>query len=200
MNKQSIIANVNPKKKKSTRSRKEAAAKLREESFNQAYQKEQEQKKAEEEQEKEVVAKEQSNTNLKEDVASAQATKNESEDKAPASQEKVVEAKPVNTVQEKPVEIASDAVQEQVLEEEQVETPVIPKKAKRGPKKKKREDGATEITYATITVHQNVSKVVKLASTMIEANKLDFTTDAVRHYIKHLKKSGKLPDMPSLDL
>ncbi|MDF9801327.1 FtsZ-interacting cell division protein ZipA [Catalinimonas alkaloidigena] len=171
MNKQSIIANVNPKKKKTNR--KAAAAKLREESFNQAYQKNKEEKS-----EGEIVPADQSNEEI-----STKIHKDEV-------------ATPNNNT-----EIAPEKTQEETSPiSETLESTQPKKKAKRGPKKKKREDGEGEITYTTISVPQNVSKVVKLASTLMEANKLDFTTEAVRYYIKHLKKSGKLPDMPVLDL
>ncbi|MEK6480933.1 hypothetical protein WJR50_25550 [Catalinimonas sp. 4WD22] len=175
MNKQSIIANVNPKKKKTNR--KAAAAKLREESFNQAYQKNKEEKNEGEHIQSDQV------TNQSNEETSSEIQKDEV-----ATSNNYAEIAP-----EKPQEETSPT--SKALESSQPK-----KKAKRGPKKKKREEGEGEITYTTISVPQNVSKVVKLASTLMEANKLDFTTEAVRYYIKHLKKSGKLPDMPVLDL
>lgn len=174
MNKQSIIANVNPKKKKTNR--KAAAAKLREESFNQAYQKNKEEKSEGEKVQPDQV------TNQSNEVTSTKIQKDEE-----------------NTLNNN-AEIAPEKAQEETSPISETIATQPKKKAKRGPKKKKREDGEEETTYTTISVPQNVSKVVKLASTLMEANKLDFTTEAVRYYIKHLKKSGKLPDMPVLDL
>lgn len=175
MNKQSIIANVNPKKKKINR--KAAAAKLREESFNQAYQKN----------------KEEISGSEKDQPVQVTSQLNEAPSAKIQNEE---ETSPQNNV-----EITPGKAQEETSPIIETLEPTQPKiKAKRGPKKKKREDGEGEIIYTTISVPQNVSKVVKLASTLMEANKLDFTTEAVRYYIKHLKKSGKLPDMPVLDL
>lgn len=173
MDKQKIIASVNPKKKKTNR--KEAATKIREQSFQQAYQKNQE-----------------------EEIKNVKHQENSSE--APVS---MPSASIITTLPEpnKQAEAIPEHDQQESLPQKVEESlPEQKTTARRGAKKGKKKDGVGDTTYATISVHQNVSKVVKLASTMLEENKLDFTTDAIRHYIKHLKKAGKLPDMPSLDL
>ena len=173
MDKQKIIAGINPKKRKTNR--KDAAAKIREQSFNEAYQK----------------SKDEEQPSIETQPApKVQVLKEE-----PAKAEEVQDEKSVdNTIMQ------SEEDQTNAFTDEESET--VPQKtaAKKPTKKGKKKEGVGEITYATISVHQNVSKVVKLASTLLEANKLDFTTDAVRHYIKYLKKSGKLPDMSSLDI
>lgn len=164
MDKQKIIASVNPKKKKTNR--KEAAAKIREQSFLQAYQKNQEEE-----------------------------TKHVKDQKNPS------EASENTPSTHKATSIPESSQQAEAVPEHVEESfPETKTTTRRGPKKGKKKEGVGDTVYATISVPQNVSKVVKLASTMLEANKLDFTTDAIRYYIKYLKKAGKLPDMSSLDL
>lgn len=169
MDKQKIIATVNPKKKKTNR--KEAAAKIREQSFNQAYLKNREEEKDQDNQSIEANNMTPTNGGIVEETTSF-----------------------------KNAEIPAQTAQEDNPPDELADAPEQKTTTRRGTKKGKKKDGVGDFTYATISVHQNVSKVVKLASTLLEANKIDFTTEAVRYYIKHLKKTGKLPDMPSLDL
>jgi hypothetical protein len=173
MDKQSIIANVNPKRKAKS-NRKAAAAKLREESFNKAYQKEKVQG---------------SDGSLSESSAEQKETISQ------ASQETEKTA-PTNKA-----ELASESPQEASSPTEAIKaTPEADLEHRRGPKRQKSKDGGEEVINSTINVPQDVSKAVKLASTLMENKIKDFTTDAIRHYLKHLKKTGKLPDMPALDI
>ncbi len=66
----------------------------------------------------------------------------------------------------------------------------VPEKSKRGRKKKELPDGPNEFT--TLNCTQITLNRAKISSALTKTPMYQFVDEAIDHYIKHLKKNGKL--------